>query len=118
VGSVIFNALASYVLVFGTLGFPRLELVCSAIATVLANAIMLGGALVFALTHKRYRRHHILVRFWKPDWPRFFEFFRIGLPIGLTLMSEVGLFGVAVIMMGWLGTNEIAAHAVAIQCAA
>lgn len=116
--AVALNAVFNYVLMFGYLGFPRLELVGAGIATTITNFLMLGAAVAYAVTHKRYRRHHILVRFWRPDWPRFIEFFRIGMPIGLTLVSEVGLFGVAVIMMGWLGTNEVAAHAVAVQCAA
>ncbi|HUV32362.1 MAG TPA: MATE family efflux transporter [Devosiaceae bacterium] len=116
--AVALNALFNYALVFGNFGMPRLELMGSGISTSLTNLLMFAAALAYAVTDRGYRRHHILVRFWKPDWPRFFEFFRIGMPIGLTLMSEVGLFGVAVIMMGWLGTNEVAAHAVAIQCAA
>jgi MATE family multidrug resistance protein len=34
------------------------------------------------------------------------------------VMSEVGIFSVASLMMGWLGTDQLAAHAVALQCAA
>lgn len=117
-GGLVFNAILNYGLVFGNFGLPRLELVGSGIATTISNIVMFLAALAYAVRHQAYRRHYILVRFFKPDWPRFFEFFRIGMPIGLTLMSEVGLFGVAVIMMGWLGTNEVAAHAVAIQCTA
>jgi multidrug resistance protein, MATE family len=30
---------------------------------------------------------------------------------------EMGLFSAAVLLMGWLGPNELAAHAVALQCA-
>src|SRR5690606_15346277 len=64
-----------------------------------------------------YRRFNILARFWRPDWLRFREIFRIGTPIGLTIMAEVGMFSVASIFMGWLGTDALAAHAVALQCA-
>lgn len=117
-GAVLANIGFNWVLVFGNLGFPALGLVGSGLSTTLSNLLMFVVALVYALRHPRYRRHMILVRFWKPDWPRFFEFFRIGLPIGLTVLSEVGLFAVAVIMMGWLGQNEVAGHAVAIQIAA
>jgi len=115
--AAVLNAGINYVLMFGHFGFPKLELVGAGIATAITNTLMFLAALAYAVWHKNYRRHFILVRFWKPDWPRFFEFFRIGLPIGLTLLSEVGMFGVAVILMGWLGTNEVAGHAVAIQCA-
>ena len=77
---------------------------------------MFGLLLLYALRHHRYRRFHILVRFWRPDWVRFREIFRIGTPIGLTVMAEVGMFAVAAVFMGWLGTDELAAHAVALQC--
>lgn len=112
------NALGNYALMFGNFGMPRLELVGAGISTSIVNWIMFFLALAYVVRHRRFRRYHILVRLWKPDWQRFRDLFRIGTPIGLTLAAEVGMFGVAVIMMGWLGTNEVAAHAVALQCAA
>jgi MATE family multidrug resistance protein len=117
VGGVIFNAGANYLLMFGHLGLPRLELRGAALATVLTNLFMLGLMLTYVLRQRRLKRFHILIRFWKPDWPRFREIFRIGTPIGLTVLAEVGLFSAAAILMGRLGTDELAAHAVALQCA-
>jgi MATE family multidrug resistance protein len=114
---VVLNAVINYALIFGNFGFPRLELRGAAIGTLVTNFAMFGLLLAYAVTHRRYRRFNILVRFWKPDWPRFAEIFRIGTPIGLTLMAEVGMFAVAVILMGWHGTDALAAHAVALQCA-
>ena len=52
-----------------------------------------------------------------PDWARFREIFRIGLPIGVTLVMEVGLFAGAGFLMGLIGTAELAAHQIALQCA-
>lgn len=118
VAGIFVNALGNYLLMFGNFGFPRLELIGAGISTTVVNVIMYMAALMYVLLHKRYKRYYILVRLWKPDWARFREIFSIGIPIGLTLMSEVGLFGVAVVLMGWLGINEVAAHAVAVQCAA
>lgn len=117
IAGVFVNAGANYALIFGNFGFPRLELQGAAIATVVTNLIMFGLLLAYTLTHRKYRRFHILVRFWKPDWLRFREIFRIGTPIGLTLMAEVGMFAIAAIFMGWHGTDALAAHAVALQCA-
>jgi MATE family multidrug resistance protein len=68
--------------------------------------------------HRRYRRYRILGNFWRIDWQRFREMFRIGTPIGLTVTAEVGLFSAAAILMGLIGTDEVAAHAVALQLAA
>ena len=114
---VVFNAAVNYVLIFGHFGFPRLELRGSAVATVLTNLLMFGLMLAYVLRHRRFKRFHILIRFWKPDWPRFRQIFRIGTPIGLTVLAEVSLFTAAALLMGLLGTDEIAAHAVALQCA-
>ena len=116
VAGVFVNVIFNYIFIFGNLGAPRLELRGAAITTVIVNVLMFGLLLLYALRHHRYRRFHILVRFWRPDWVRFREIFRIGTPIGLTVMAEVGMFAVAAVFMGWLGTDELAAHAVALQC--
>jgi MATE family multidrug resistance protein len=73
--------------------------------------------LAYVLIDRQFRRYQILGRFWRPDWVRFREIFRLGLPIGVTLMMEVGLFATAGYMMGWIGTAELAAHQIALQCA-
>lgn len=114
---VILNALAAYTLIFGHFGFPRLELKGAAIATGLVHLFMFLAMLGYALRHRRFKRFNILARFWRPDWTHFRAIFRIGLPIGLTVAAETGMFSVAALLMGRLGTNEVAAHAVALQLA-
>jgi len=110
------NAGANWVLMFGNLGFPRLELQGAALATLIVNTFMMLLMAAYVLTHRRYRRYHLLGRFWRPDWPRFFSLLRVGAPIGLMVLAEVGLFTAAALLMGLLGTDELAAHAVALQC--
>src|SRR5215217_6976630 len=117
VGGVVLNAIGNYVLMFGMLGLPRLELRGAALSTLLTNIVMFGLMLAYVLRHRRFKRFHLLIRFWKPDWPRFREIFRIGTPIGLTVLAEVGLFTAAALLMGRIGTDEVAAHAIALQCA-
>jgi MATE family multidrug resistance protein len=43
---------------------------------------------------------------------------RLGMPIGLMILAESSLFGAAGLLMGLIGTAELAAHAIALQCAA
>jgi MATE family multidrug resistance protein len=117
IAGVIVNALGNYALVLGHWGFPRLELAGSGITTTIVNTVMLGLMLFYVRRHRRFRRYHILARMWPPDWSRLRELIRIGFPIGLMLLAEVGLFSVAAFMMGYLGTNEVAGHAIALQCA-
>ncbi|MXU64419.1 MATE family efflux transporter [Oceanomicrobium pacificus] len=117
VGLVI-NALGNYGLMFGNFGLPRLELRGAGITTVFVNLAMFLCLLAYILTHRRYRRYHILVRFWKPDWPRFLTVLKLGMPIGMMLLAETAMFAAAALLMGWLGEDHLAAHAVALQLAA
>ncbi|WP_051608797.1 MATE family efflux transporter [Fodinicurvata fenggangensis] len=114
---VLLNIGLNALLMFGMLGFPRLELLGAGISTAVVHTAMFLGLLVYVLKDSQFRRYDLLVRFWKPDWQRFRQLLALGLPIGMVLMSEAGLFAVSSLMMGWLGTTALAAHAVAMQCA-
>lgn len=114
---VVVNAGLAYTLIFGNFGFPRLELRGAALATLITNIVMFIAMLTYVVRHRRFGRFHVLMRFWKPDWGYFRDIFRIGTPIGLTVLAEVGLFTAAALLMGLLGTDEVAAHAIALQCA-
>jgi MATE family multidrug resistance protein len=46
------------------------------------------------------------------------EMLALGLPMGAALFFEGGAFSAAAVMAGWLGTIELAAHQIAITCAA
>ena len=112
------NALGNYALMFGNFGFPRLELVGAGVSTSLVDAFMALALIAFVLRDRKLRRYGLFVRFWRADWPRFVEVLRLGAPIGLMVLAESSLFGAAGILMGLIGTAELAAHAVALQCAA
>jgi MATE family multidrug resistance protein len=112
------NGLGNYALMFGHWGFPRLELAGAGISTVVVHSVMFLLTLAYTLSRPAYRPYQLYVRFWNPDWPRFVKIWRLGMPIGLLMVAEVGLFAVAALFMGWLGTAELAGHAVALQYAA
>jgi MATE family multidrug resistance protein len=114
---VIVNAVVAYVLIFGHFGMPRLELRGAAIATLTTNIVMFLTMLVYVIRHRRFGRFHILIRFWKPDWRHFRSIFALGTPIALTIIAEVGMFTAAALLMGRIGIDEVAAHAIALQCA-
>jgi MATE family multidrug resistance protein len=114
---VSFNAIAAYGLIFGRLGMPALGLRGAGIAAALTNCFLFIGLLGYILSDRQFRRFQILGRLWRPDWARFGEIFRIGLPIGVTLVMEVGLFATAGFLIGVIGTAQLAAHQIALQCA-
>lgn len=115
---LVFNAAGNYVLIFGNFGFPRMELVGAGITSALGQWGSFLGILAFILLHRRLRRVYILARFWRPDWERFRLLFKVGLPIGGTMLAKSLFFSFAALMMGWLGTTQLAAHAIAIQITA
>ena len=112
------NALADYVLMFGHFGFPRLELVGAGLASSFVNSFMFLCLLGFVLRDRQFRRYGLLVRLWRADWQRYWDLVRLGIPIGLTSLAESALFAAAGFLMGLLGTAQLAAHAIALQCAA
>lgn len=112
------NLVGDYVLMFGHWGFPRLELMGVGIATTVANVFKFTVLLLFAARARGLRRYAILGRLWRPDWPLFREIFQVGMPISGMIMMEHLLFATAVFMLGILGTSALAAHMIAINCAA
>lgn len=109
------NAGLNYAFIFGNLGAPALGIVGAAVASI---GTKLAGALwLFLYTHRSrdLRSYDLYARFWRPAWPAFAEVVRLGWPIGLMVVAEVGLFTATSVMAGWLGTIPLAAHGIALQ---
>jgi MATE family multidrug resistance protein len=112
------NAFLNYALIFGHFGLPRLEMAGAAIATLLTHLAMLGLQLLAVLKLPRLRLMHLLGHWWRADWARLGQLFKLGLPIGLTWAFEAGVFSAAIYLMGLISTVSVAAHVIALQLAA
>ena len=111
------NLLLAYALIYGEFGMPRLEMFGAGIATTIVNLFMCTAALWIAYTQRPFRKYQVLGRFWRMDWPLMGQLFLIGSPIAGSFLLEYGMFAVAAILMGWIGTIELAAHQIALQVA-
>ena len=111
------NAFLNYAFIFGNFGMPRMELAGAAVASLGTNVLMAVALVAYCLKQPELREHEVFVRFWKPDWAAFRNVLSLGFPISMTVLAEVGLFAVASVMMGWLGTIELASHGIALQIA-
>lgn len=115
--AIAFNAAANWVLIYGKLGFPALGLVGAGFASAIASLFLFLAMVVVVVFDRRFRRYHVFSHLWQTDWPRFREFWRLGLPIAVATAFEVTIFNAAAFLIGMLGTIELAAHAIAIQVA-
>jgi MATE family multidrug resistance protein len=113
--SIVFNATADYALIFGHFGFPKLGLMGSGIASACSYAFSFFAMLIVVLSSEHFRKYRIFLRFFRPDWGKFAELFRLGMPIGMTMLFEAALFNASVLMMGTFGTAAVAAHQVALN---
>lgn len=112
------NVALNWALIFGHWGAPELGLVGAALASVAVQTLSLLLLALYAARHPALRRHALFTRFWRADRGAFARVFRLGWPIGLTGLAESGMFAASALMMGAIGTRELAAHGIALEIAA
>ncbi len=115
--AVVVNALANYGLIFGKFGLPAFGIVGSGLATTLSQTLMLAMLVAFALIDPRMRRMNLFALPWRPHRAEFVALWRLGVPIGLTIAAEVGVFAAATLAMGLIGPATLEAHTIALQLA-
>jgi MATE family multidrug resistance protein len=115
---VALNVGLNWILIGGKLGAPALGLAGAGVATLVARIVSvvairfwLRGFAPFATAVRSAGASRI-------EAGRMREMLALGLPMGAALFFEGGAFSAAAVMAGWLGTVELAAHQIAISCAA
>lgn len=114
---VILNAIFNYAFIFGKFGFPAMGIEGAAVATFAANLLAFAAMVVVSMRSKKLKVFEIYTRLWRADWEILGRVVSLGLPISMALFAEVGLFTAAAIMLGWIGTLELAAHGIVMQLA-
>ncbi|MEE8526178.1 MAG: MATE family efflux transporter [Thermoanaerobaculia bacterium] len=122
------NVVANYALIFGNFGFPALGVVGSAAATSLSRWTLL--LILIAASWPALSRYLKPSLFGRGDASVAREkvpvvetrilrrMLHLGFPIGMQLSIEIWFFVTVALLMGNLGTRELAAHQVALSLAA
>ncbi|MGE5437317.1 MAG: MATE family efflux transporter [Syntrophothermus sp.] len=115
--AVLINVFINYLLIYGNWGFPRLGLFGAGIGTFTARTFMAFVIFLYVTKSEKYKHFNLKFRFKDYNHKIVRKILAIGLPSGLQYFFEVGAFSFAVIMVGWLGTVQLAAHQIAINLA-
>jgi MATE family multidrug resistance protein len=117
IAMLVMNAVLAYIFVLGHFGMPAYGLPGAATVSLVVQTAGFLFIVAFVQGRAETRRYEIFVRFWRPDWHAFWEVIRLGMPISVTILAEVSLFTAASLLMGHIGTIELAAHGIALQWA-
>lgn len=115
---VVLNVFLNWVMIYGNLGCPAWGLEGAAIATLIARIAILVAMFVW-LYHAKGLREWVPYHWFRmPAKAETRKFLGIGFPASLQMICEVSAFSTAGLLMGRFGAVAMAAHQVALMCAA
>lgn len=110
IGVNLLNVLLNYLLIYGEWGLPEMGMNGAAVATFIARLLM---PILFFIYMRQARFYRNFLKFFA--WNNISKkvnksLLNLGFPIASQLLIEFFALSVTGIMMGWLGTKEIAAN--------
>lgn len=112
------NWAGNWALIYGHLGLPAMGVRGSALSTCVAR-IYMAAVLIFAAWKNEAERGHSLFAHWPGMvFNRIRALLRLGVPAAGQIVMEVGAFGAATVMAARLTPVALAAHQIALNCAA
>jgi len=113
----IVNILANWIFIYGHLGAPALGLTGAGIATISSRTFMAIALMTIIRKSSKMKRFDPTLNYRKIDFPMMQRLLAIGIPAGFQYFFEVSAFAASSIMIGWMGTVELAAHQIALNLA-
>lgn len=112
------NVLLNWVFIYGNWGSPALGLAGAGWATLISRVV--GVVVIIAWIRRTPSLQASWPRRWfgNLQWHRFKRLLALGIPVSFSLSFEAGAFSASAIMMGWISSTALAAHQIAISCAA
>jgi MATE family multidrug resistance protein len=117
VGSNLLNIVLNYLLIFGKYGFPAMGLNGAGWATLISRIVMGAGMMAYIYYGEKFSQYREGFTIGSYSKKLINRMLHIGIPAGTQFIFEAGAFGFSALMMGWFGTNALAAHQIAINLA-
>jgi multidrug resistance protein, MATE family len=114
---VLLNIGLNWVFIYGNLGFPAMGIDGAGMATASARIAVATAVVSYVLTAPSLQQA-LPVAWFSRCGDEIRRLLTIGLPSGGMQLAEVSGFASGSLMMGWLGAGALAAHQIAITCAA
>lgn len=111
------NALCNWVFVYGNWGAPPMGVAGSGLSTCIARGFMLVAIVAYAYRRDRRMTLGLAGTTWRFSVRHMLEIIRLGLPAGLQMLFEVGVFALSTMLAGRLGAVQLAAHQIVLQLA-
>lgn len=114
------NIPLNYMLIFGHWGAPELGALGAGIATLIVRILMPLSLLGIMLVRRSWRSYFGSECYGgatrvNRSWSVLREIARIGIPVGLQQLMEILAFTLAVVMVGWISKEAVAAHQIVNQ---
>lgn len=108
------NLILAVILVKGMFGIPPMGVKGIGIATLIDRVLMMIVMVWYVLKSKNFKTYiqHFSVLF--IELPKIYRVVKIGVPVAMQYIFEIGAFAVAALMVGKIGAMEQAAHQTAI----
>ncbi|MCI9845552.1 MATE family efflux transporter [Flavobacterium pectinovorum] len=114
----VLNVIIAVILVKGLFGIEPMGVKGVGIATLIDRILMMMVMVWYVLRsdHFKLYLHHFSIKF--IDFSKILKVVKIGLPVAMQYVFEIGAFAVAALMAGHIGATEQAAHQTAITLVA
>ncbi len=110
----VLNLILAVILVKGMFGIPPMGVKGIGIATLIDRVLMMVVMIWYVLKSRNFKPYiqHFSARF--IDFSKMYKVVKIGVPVAMQYIFEIGAFAVAALMAGKIGAMEQAAHQTAI----
>lgn len=111
------NALGNYVFMFGYAGIEPMGLAGAALSSLMTAMFMLAGLMFYITRSPTFACYRIFSAMNGNKTEHIKEILRVGFPIGISNLGEMGVFLFSTVTMGVFGAEVLAAHTVTLRMA-
>jgi MATE family multidrug resistance protein len=107
----------NYLLIYGFWTIPPLGLNGAGIATFISRVVMALSIAIYIYNASFFKKFRAAFSLKNYSSKLFGKLLNLGIPAGAQFIFEVAAFDFSLVMMGWLGTQALAAHQIGINLA-